>query len=97
MLFRQMSDIFISYSKHDRSTAQALADDLTSLGASVWWDFELYAGDDFHHLILEAINAASAVIVIWSPTAGKSRWSGPRPAWQTTSASSFQRSRRQPQ
>jgi hypothetical protein len=51
-----------------------LADDLSSLRVAVWWDFELYAGEDFHDAILAAIDSAKAVIVIWSPTAGKSRW-----------------------
>jgi hypothetical protein len=69
-----MTDVFISYSKHDRPIAQALADDLVSLGITVWWDFELYAGDDFHDAILAAIDAATAVIVIWSSTARASKW-----------------------
>lgn len=40
----------------------------------VWWNAELYAGDDFHDRILEEIGKAKAVIVIWSDAAVASRW-----------------------
>jgi len=46
-----MADVFISYSKADRAVAEALAADLKARSFDVWWDFELYAGDDFHDMI----------------------------------------------
>jgi TIR domain len=69
-----MVDVFISYSKVDRSVAEKLFSDLTDRGYRVWWDFELYAGEDFHDVILGELNKAKAAIVIWSDTAVKSRW-----------------------
>jgi TIR domain len=69
-----MPEVFISYSQQDRAVAQALATALTALGIKVWWDVELYAGEDFHDAILEALNAAKAVVVIWSKPATASRW-----------------------
>ena len=69
-----MSDVFISYSRTDRALAQALADDLTGRGVDVWWDLELYAGQDFHDAILAALDACKAVIVIWSAAAARSPW-----------------------
>jgi hypothetical protein len=69
-----VSHVFISYANPDRFTAHALATHLTDRGVTVWWDFELYAGDDFHDAILASIDAATAVIVIWSPTARASQW-----------------------
>ncbi len=69
-----MADVFISYSKVDRSIAEALANDLKEDGYDVWWDFELYAGDDFHHVIRRELAEAKAVIVIWSESAVTSQW-----------------------
>ncbi len=69
-----MADVFISYSKFDRAIAQSLADDLKAEGFDVWWDFELYAGDDFHEMIRAEIAVAKAVVVIWSQTAVASKW-----------------------
>lgn len=69
-----MADVFISYSKADREIAEALADDLRTRGFDVWWDHELYAGDDFHDMILSEIMKAKATLVIWSERAVASRW-----------------------
>lgn len=69
-----MADVFISYSKADHAIAKALADDLVAAGFEVWWDFQLYAGDDFHDMIRNEIAKAKAVIVIWSETAVASKW-----------------------
>lgn len=69
-----MADIFISYSKQDFSVAQALAKDLESFGADVWWDTQLYAGRNFHDEIVKQLDAANAVIVIWSEPAVASEW-----------------------
>ena len=69
-----MSEVFISYSKADKAIAHALADDLKEAGYDVWWDFELYAGDDYHNAILEALDASRNAIVIWSDTAVRSAW-----------------------
>lgn len=69
-----MTDIFISYSQQDRPIAENLAKRLGALGFRIWWDLELYAGEDFHDAILNALKAAKAVIVIWSDTAARSPW-----------------------
>lgn len=69
-----MADVFISYSKTDRAIAEDLANNLNDRGFDVWWDFEIYAGDDFHDLIRAKIAAAKAVVVIWSDPAVASTW-----------------------
>lgn len=61
-----MADIFISYSSKDRALAAALAADLEARGYSVWWDFELVGGHGFREQIHEQLNAARAVVVIWT-------------------------------
>jgi TIR domain/Sel1 repeat len=69
-----MADVFISYSKHDWTIAETLAKALELEGYDVWWDFDLYAGDDFHKVIREKISLSKAVIVIWSESAVDSQW-----------------------
>ena len=69
-----MADVFISYSKTDRQHAEALANDLKLHGYTVWWDTTLYGGEDFHDVILQALDDAKAAIVIWSESSVKSHW-----------------------
>jgi hypothetical protein len=69
-----MSSVFISYSRADRSTAKTLANVLTSNGYKVWWDVELVGTDDFTDTIVDALQNASAVIVIWSKASAKSKF-----------------------
>ena len=69
-----MAQVFISYAKTDRISAESLARQLTDRGFDVWWDFQLYTGDDFHDVIREEIHKAKAVIVIWSEAAVASQW-----------------------
>ncbi|MGO9174211.1 MAG: toll/interleukin-1 receptor domain-containing protein [Rhodomicrobium sp.] len=62
-----MADIFISYKSEERALAEALASELRAAGYSVWWDMDLVGGPAFRAQILEELNAARAVIVIWTP------------------------------
>ena len=66
--------VFISYSRKDKAVAKALADDLDAAGVPVWWDREIYPGDDFHNAIVTALDQAQVVIVIWSEDAAASPW-----------------------
>src|SRR5262245_11021275 len=70
----RVTDVFISYARYDRVAAAALAEDLRKWGVEVWWDDDLYGGDDFHDAIRSAIDASKATIVIWSTAAVASRW-----------------------
>jgi formylglycine-generating enzyme required for sulfatase activity len=62
-----MADIFISYSKQEPEPTRKLAAELEGRGYTVWWDTSLLAGDDFRRIIVKELNAAKAVIVIWTP------------------------------
>lgn len=63
-----MSDdqVFISYAREDRDTAQALASALGAAGVGVWWDRDLVGGDDFTAEIERRLDSALAVVVLWS-------------------------------
>ncbi|MBU6165579.1 MAG: TIR domain-containing protein [Alphaproteobacteria bacterium] len=67
-------DIFISYSSDDRARAKLFADAFAAAGLSVWWDAGLRAGDAYDQKIEQALRAAKAVIVLWSPSSVASRW-----------------------
>ncbi|MFL9829194.1 toll/interleukin-1 receptor domain-containing protein, partial [Rhodoplanes sp. SY1] len=80
----RVAQVFISYSTQHRGLTEALA---TSLEAAeitrqdgrrerltVWWDKRLVAGDVFPREITAALDAADAVVVIWSEGAVASDW-----------------------
>ncbi len=69
-----MSDIFISYARSTAEQAQAVAEALRGLGYDVWLDDELPAHRAYAEVIEERLQAAKAVVVIWSAEAVKSEW-----------------------
>ena len=69
-----MADIFLSYSRTDKARAATLVAALEARGWSVWWDREVSTGEEFDRVIGAALDAARAVIVIWSPASVESRW-----------------------
>ena len=69
-----MSDIFISYARSTADQAKAVAEALRGLGYDVWRDDELPAHRAYAEVIEERLQAAKAVVVIWSAEAVKSEW-----------------------
>ena len=69
-----MSDVFISYARSTAGQAQAVAGALQALGYGVWRDDELPAHRAYAEVIEERLQAAKAVVVIWSAEAVKSEW-----------------------
>jgi adenylate cyclase len=69
-----MSDIFISYARSTATEAHAVAEALRALGYDVWRDDELPAHRAYTEVIEERLQAAKAVVVIWSAEAVKSEW-----------------------
>jgi GTPase SAR1 family protein len=69
-----MSDIFISYSRHDTETARLLARALEKFGWTVWSDAQIKAGQSFSHTIEAALTASRCVIVLWSSDSIASQW-----------------------
>lgn len=69
-----MADIFISYSTKRRSEAAELAEKLTAMGYDIWWDTNLIPQGSYRDDIDRELDAATAVIAIWSPEAVKSKW-----------------------
>ena len=69
-----MSDIFISYARSTAEQAQQVAEALRGLGYDVWRDDELPAHRAYAEVIEERLQAAKAVVVIWSAEAVRSEW-----------------------
>ena len=69
-----MSDIFISYARSTEAQAKQLAEALRGQGYDVWRDDELPAHRAYAEVIEERLQAAKAVVVIWSVEAVKSQW-----------------------
>lgn len=67
-------DIFISYSRKDKEKADLLAELLTTEGWEVWKDNRINVGQEFEVAIIEALNNAKAVIVLWSRNSINSLW-----------------------
>jgi hypothetical protein len=67
-----VSDIFISYSRADRSRVKPLVDELLRRGWSVWWDQAIRAGKNWDQVIEAALTEARCVIVLWSRDSVKS-------------------------
>jgi hypothetical protein len=69
-----LADIFISYSRLDLDRVRPIAERLTLLGYSVWWDRDLRAGAMFADEIERQLDGARAVLTAWSHNARNSTW-----------------------
>lgn len=69
-----VSDVFISYAREDRASAQALAQALEARGLTVWWDRVIPPGRQFDEVIEEQLDIARCVVVLWSGASAASKW-----------------------
>jgi TolB-like protein len=69
-----MHDVFVSYSRDDRETAQRFALGFEREGFSVWWDQAIVAGEAFDRATEKALREARAVVVLWSKRSVESDW-----------------------
>jgi TIR domain len=69
-----MVEIFISYNRTDRPTAQAIAIELQRVGVDVWWDHDLLGGDDYRARIADVLTRSLVAAVIWSRHSIDSQW-----------------------
>jgi adenylate cyclase len=69
-----MADVFISYARTDKPRVAPLVAAIKAQGLSVWWDPAISAGQQFDDQIERELQAASAVVVIWTAASVTSRW-----------------------
>ena len=66
--------LFLSYAHGDQAQAQRLAAALERCGYAVWWDALIEGGTRYAKSIGEALEAADAVLVLWSKQSVESDW-----------------------
>lgn len=69
-----MRDIFISYSSRDRETARRYAQGFEARGWTVWWDVHITPGGQYDDAIVQALQSARCVVVLWSSASAASMW-----------------------
>ena len=69
-----MADVFVSYARSDKGRVAPLVAAIEAKGWSVWWDPEITPGQEFDDQIEAEIDAACAVLVVWTPDSVTSRW-----------------------
>ncbi|HEX7375146.1 MAG TPA: toll/interleukin-1 receptor domain-containing protein, partial [Steroidobacteraceae bacterium] len=69
-----MADVFISYSRQDKARVAPLVSAIEALGWTVWWDPAIVPGEEFDALIGRELEAARALVVVWTPASVDSRW-----------------------
>ena len=66
--------VFLSYARADQARAGQLAGALRAAGLTVWWDALIEGGSAFAASIADALEAADAVLVLWSEASIASDW-----------------------
>jgi hypothetical protein len=66
--------VFISYSREDRMPVERLAELLKANGLEVWTDSEIPIGEDWQRAIETAIDEASVILLVMSPSSMASPW-----------------------
>jgi hypothetical protein len=69
-----MPDVFLSYAREDEKAAKSIAELLTRVGWSVFWDRSIPLGQEWRTFIDDAIESARCVVVLWSEHSVVSRW-----------------------
>lgn len=64
-----MADVFISYKREDRPRVALIAELLSDLGLTAWFDASLVSNDTWESVIDREAAAASAMLVCWTPRA----------------------------
>lgn len=67
-----MADVFLSYSRDDKTRVERLVKALRQRGLSVWWDDDIAPNAAWEATIETELEQAKAVIVMWSPSAAAS-------------------------
>jgi GTPase SAR1 family protein len=67
-------DVFVSYGRNDRAVVDTLAGELRKRGISVWYDRSLHGGQRFAEEINRQLDAAKAVVALWTSHSVKRDW-----------------------
>ena len=70
----ELGSVFVSYARADQRAALPIIRALEGAGFSVWWDGKLEGGERYLGTTEAALEAAKAVVVLWSKTSVASHW-----------------------
>ena len=65
--------VYLSYAHEDAAVIRALSAELAAAGFSVWYDTDIAGGERYRDRIDAQIDAAKAVVVLWSKTSVSDR------------------------
>jgi adenylate cyclase len=68
-----MADVFISYARIDKARVAPLVAAIEARGWTAWWDPDITPGQEFDSQIEDELQAAAAVVVVWTPNSVGSR------------------------
>ena len=68
------SFVFVSYAHADAKAAKTVVATLEQAGLTVWWDDLITSGERFGSSLSKALEAARAVVVLWSKASLDSHW-----------------------
>jgi adenylate cyclase len=69
-----MADVFVSYARSDKARVAPVVAAIEAKGLTVWWDPEIFPGQEFDRQIAAELKIAAAVLVVWTPSSVESRW-----------------------
>ena len=69
-----MADIFLSYARENYEIAKRLSERLENIGWSVWWDWEVPAGQTWRDMIEQSRASMRCMVVLWSMDSIDSDW-----------------------
>ena len=69
-----MADILVSYASDDRPRAEMLRSWFEEAGWSTWIDRDIELGEDWEARIEQELIGARLVVVLWGPSARRSKW-----------------------
>jgi predicted nucleotide-binding protein len=67
-------DIFVSYARADRKSAESIVEALEAVGLRIWWDAALLPGQAFDAQIRNVLQEVRVVLGVLSPTSLRSQW-----------------------
>jgi TolB-like protein len=73
--------VFVSYARADEKHAKAIIKCIEKSGLRAWWDGLIPSGDRFSARIAEALEGASAIVVLWSAHSIDSNWVQDEAGW----------------
>ena len=69
-----MPKVFFSYASENREIVERYAAELSARGHEVWWDSQIYGGDDWGQTIERELNRSNCVVIFWSKYSIDSPW-----------------------